>query len=316
MELPDRSPVVTVGGVTSALDAVLDAAPMFAGRACQVADLTGGLTNRNYRVSTETGDFVVRLSPSGTDLLAINRAHEYANSVIAAAAGVGAPVFDFLPDLGVLVVGYIDGVTFTDAHLSLPGNLERVAQSCRRLHGGGRFVNEFDMFQISRAYLSLVQERGFRLPADYLDFLPQVADLQRAMAVGDEGTVPCNNDLLAGNFVDDQQQIWLIDYEYSGNNDPCFELGNIWSECHLSLEQLEALVRSYYGRSRRSRFARAQLQGLMSKYGWTLWASIQHATSALDFDFWSWGMEKYDGAVEMFRSPALPRLLEDVQRKD
>ena len=54
--------------------------------------------------------------------------------------------------------------------------------------------------------------------------------------------MPCNNDLLAGNFIDDGGKIWLIDYEYSGNNDPCFELGNIWSEANLSLEQLEELV--------------------------------------------------------------------------
>ena len=36
--------------------------------------------------------------------------------------------------------------------------------------------------------------------------------------------------------------MWIIDYEYSGNNDPCFELGNIWSECGLSTEQLDELV--------------------------------------------------------------------------
>ena len=34
----------------------------------------------------------------------------------------------------------------------------------------------------------------------------------------------------------------MIDYEYSGNNDPCFELGNIWSECGLSTDQLDELV--------------------------------------------------------------------------
>ena len=61
-------------------------------------------------------------------------------------------------------------------------------------------------------------------------------------------TVPCNNDLLAGNFIEDGDRMWLIDYEYSGNNDPCFELGNIWSECRLSLDQLEELVTGYYGR--------------------------------------------------------------------
>jgi thiamine kinase-like enzyme len=136
------------------------------------------------------------------------------------------------------------------------------------------------------------------------------------LATRDEGTVPCNNDLLAANFVDDGQQIWLIDYEYSGNNDACFELGNIWSECHLDIDQLESLVGTYYGRPLRNKMARAQLHGLMSKYGWTLWASIQHATSSLDFDFWEWGMEKYEGAQAMFASRDFGRLLEDAQRDD
>ena len=87
--------------------------------------------------------------------------------------------------------------------------------------------------------------------------------------------MPCNNDLLAANFIDDGDQIWLIDYEYAGNNDACFELGNIWSECHLTLDELEELITAYYGKPLRNKVARAQLQGLMSRYGWTLWASIQ-----------------------------------------
>ncbi len=54
----------------------------------------------------------------------------------------------------------------------------------------------------------------------------------------------------------------------------------------------------------------------MSQYGWTLWASIQEATSDIDFDFWPWGLEKYERAVAMFRGPLLDRLIEDVQRDD
>ena len=50
----------------------------------------------------------------------------------------------------------------------------------------------------------------------------------------DVPTVPCNNDLLAANFIDDGDRIWIIDFEYAGNNDPCFELGNIWSESTCS----------------------------------------------------------------------------------
>jgi thiamine kinase-like enzyme len=136
------------------------------------------------------------------------------------------------------------------------------------------------------------------------------------MAARDEGTVPCNNDLLAENFIDVGDAFRLIDYEYSGNNDACFELGNVWSESNLALEQLDELVAHYYGRPLANKVARARLWGLMSKYGWTLWASIQDSVSDIDFDFWGWGMEKYDRAVAEFEGPDFGRLLEDVQRED
>ena len=99
------------------------------------------------------------------------------------------------------------------------------------------------MFERQPAYLKVVQDNGFRLPADYLDFAPTVRRRSSAvLEATDQTTVPCNNDLLAGNFVDDGERVWLIDYEYSGNNDPCFELGNIWAECGLSTDQLDELV--------------------------------------------------------------------------
>jgi len=161
-----------------------------------------------------------------------------------------------------------------------------------------------------------VTEHGFRLPDRYRDFSPQVARIRAAFAVRRTPTVPCNNDLLAGNVMDDGEKLWLIDYEYSGNNDPYFELGNIWSEAALPLEHLEALVGAYDGRLLRHRIARARLWGLMSKYGWTLWASIQDAVSTLDFDFWTWGMEKYDRALAEFDGPDFERLLEEVTGDD
>ena len=131
------------------------------------------------------------------------------------------------------------------------------------------------MFAIQRGYLEVVQERGFRLPDRYLDFQAHVDRIRAAFAVRPEPTVPCNNDLLAGNFIDDGSKLWLIDYEYSGNNEACFELGNIWSEADLSLDQLAELMTAYDGTLLRHRVARARLWGLMSKYGWTLWGSIQ-----------------------------------------
>ena len=161
-----------------------------------------------------------------------------------------------------------------------------------------------------------MHERGFRLPPRYLEFEDKVEQIQRAFASRPTATVPCNNDLLAGNFIDDGTKLWLIDYEYSGNNDACFELGNLWSEANLPVDQLEELMEAYDGRLLRHRVARARLWGLMSKYGWTLWGSIQHSVSTIDFDFWAWAMEKYDRAVAEFDGPGFERLLEQAARDD
>ena len=280
------------------------------GREYTVADLSGGLTNRNLKVTAGEDAFVVRIAAENAGLLSIDRDVEYHNSVVAADAGVGAPVVEYRPDLGVLVVGFLRARTFTEEDLRSGGHLARVAVACRQLHAGGRFVNEFNMFRLQPHYLGIVESHGFRLPDGYRELLPQAARIEAALAHSVEGTVPCNNDLLAGNFLDDGDKIWLIDYEYSGNNDPCFELGNIWSESGLSLDQLDELVTHYYGAPSPQKVARARLQGLMSKYGWTLWASIQDGAATIDFDFWSWGMEKYDRAVAEFSSSDFDRLLE------
>jgi thiamine kinase-like enzyme len=273
------------------------------------------LTNRNLKVSTEDARFVVRIAARSAGLLAIDRDDEYHNSMAAAAAGVGAPVIEYRPDLGVLVVGFLDAHTCSPEDLTDGARLRRVAYACRQLHAGPRFRNTFDMFRLQAYYLSIVQGRGFRLPPRYLDFLPQVGRTRAALASSDEGTVPCNNDLLAGNCLDDGQRVWLIDYEYAGNNDPCFELGNLWSESALTLDHLDELITSYYGRFDAHKAARARLQGLMSKYGWTLWASIQDGASTIDFDFWSWGMEKYERAVAEFTRSDFDRLLDAAAQR-
>ena len=298
-----------------ALAELLDLVPVLRGERT-VAELAGGLTNTNYKVVNEAGAFVVRVSAKDSGMLAIDRENEHHNSVAAAEAGVGARVIDYVPEHSLLILEFIEGTTQSAEDLRRGDKIEMAARACRRLHEGPRFRDDFNMFHIQRRYLKLVQERGFRLPDRYLEFEPQVRRIEAAMALRDEGTVPCNNDLLAENFIDVGAEFRLIDYEYSGQNDACFELGNVWSESNLSLDQLELLVTHYYGRTLRNRIARARLWGLMSKYGWTLWASIQDGVSAIDFDFWGWGMEKYDRAVAEFDGPDFDRLLEEVVRDD
>ena len=290
--------------------------PSLAGTPRQVSVLSGGLTNQNFKVTTPDGVFVARVLSDGGELLGIDRDHEYRNSVIAAAAGIGAPVIDFRPDDRILVLGYIEGRTLTNADVAEPVTLARIARACATLHQAGRFAGDFDMFEVQAAYYATATAAGMTIPAGYDDLMPAFQAAGRALAVRAEGTVPCNNDLLAANFIDDGERIWLIDYEYSGNNDPCFELGNIAGECGLDADALAALVTAYYGRARRSRIARAQLFTMVSRYGWTLWGAIQHASSRLDFDFWSWAMERFEAAAAGFTSPEFSRLLNEAQDED
>jgi thiamine kinase-like enzyme len=297
------------------LDEVLEAVPELRD-AQSVEPLTGGLTNTNYKVTTPAGCFVVRISGKDTSLLAIDRENEVHNTVAAAETGVGAPFVAALPGHDALVLGFLEGEVMDAEKLRRGDRLEAVAHACRRLHGGRRFLHDFDMFEIQPRYLEIVRRRGFRLPDRYEDFEPQIRELDRAMRVRPEQTVPCNNDLLAENFIDVGGEMRLIDYEYSGNNEPSFELGNVWSESNLSLEQLDELVAHYYGEPLRNKVARARLWGLMSKYGWTLWGSIQAGISDLDFDFWGWATEKYDRAVAELDGAEFEQLLLDVQRTD
>jgi thiamine kinase-like enzyme len=295
------------------LEAVLATVPELHD-AASVKPLAGGLTNTNYKVVSPHGSFVVRVSGKDAGLLAIDRENEAHNTRCAAESGVGAPFVAWVPEHDALVLEFLDGEVLDAEKLRRGDRLPAVARACRRLHDGARFLRDFDMFEIQHRYLGVVQERGFRLPERYLEFEPQVRALEAAMRVRPEPTVPCNNDLLAENFIDCGGELRLIDYEYSGNNEPSFELGNVWSESNLSADQLELLVAEYYGEPTPAKVARCRLWGLMAKYGWTLWGSIQEGVSEIDFDFWSWAMEKYDRAVAEFDGPDFERLLEDVRR--
>lgn len=301
----------------------LERLAILAGRSWRVEELPGGLTNVNYRVTTDDEiepplDIVVRCWQEASSWLVIDRDNEHHNSIAAAATGVSPRVAAFEPDQGMMAVDFVEGAsTLTETDLHDFDQLKRVGSAVRTLHSATPFGLDFDMFAIQRRYLDSVTENGFRLPDRYVDFMPQLDRIRAALTRHPEPLVPCHNDLLAANFLDQPlegggRKTWIIDFEYSGNNEASFELGNIWSEATLSLEHLDALVEAYDGALTSSRVARARLWGLMSKYGWTLWASIMDAVSELDFDFWGWGMEKYDRAVAEFDGPEFDRLLEEV----
>jgi thiamine kinase-like enzyme len=290
----------------STFGALLDQVALVKNRT-SVTELSGGLTNRNLAIESDGTKYVARISSNSSDLLNINREDEYKNTILAADVGIGATVHDYLPGQGLLLISYINGKTFGAQDIA--NNLPRVAKSVRTLHSAKPFVSDFNMFTLQKRYLDIVQSNNFIYPDKYLDYEGHIADLKKALSVLPSEIVPCNNDLLPGNFIDDGEKIWLIDYEYSGNNDACFELGNIWAEAFLEYDALVELIDSYYGTHRPEKIARAWLQSLMAKYGWTLWAAIQASISDIDFDFRAWGGEKFDLAQSQFSSDLFKKSL-------
>ena len=251
---------------------------------------------------------MVRISPPGTELLAIDREHEWHNSTVAASVGVGAPVVDYLPGEGVLVVEFLPGRTYAAADVA--ANLPRVAAAARRLHGGPAFASRFDMFEVQRGYLQIVRERGYAVPEGYDALAPAAARVEAALTADPEPLVPCHNDLLAANVLDDGGDLRFIDYEYSGMNEASFELGNLVNESQLDHDHLVALVEAYHGTVTARLLARAELWGLAGRWAWTLWGAIQHGVSDVDHDFWDFATERHELTLPLMTSARLEDLLD------
>jgi thiamine kinase-like enzyme len=297
-----------------AVEEVVEKIEDWKGKEVFVEPLSGGLTNRNYRVEVDGMPYVMRVPGESTELLAVDRTNEYHNTKAAAQAGVGAQVHHYVADHCVMVLEFLNGETMSKDSLNGPGMPTRMAQSIKQLHAGPRFLSDFNMFRLTEYYLSLCREREIRIPDGYLARMLTVTQIEKAMLVNPLPMVPCNNDLLAENYLDDGKQLWLIDYEYSGNNDPTFELGNTCQEMEFNDEQIKEVCEAYFGTVSSSKIARMKLNMIMSDVGWGLWAAIQAKISTIDFDFWGWAVERWGRAVEKMDAGEFEGWLKDVRQ--
>jgi thiamine kinase-like enzyme len=277
-----------------------------------IEPLPGGLTNHNFRVDVGGDSFVLRIPGPRTELLAVDRDNEYHNAAAAWRAGVSPRILHRIEGLDGMVIEYIPGETMSAARLSEPGMPDRIAKALRRLHAGPRFLLDFDMFRLTGRYLGVARELGIALPEGYESFLPSVGEIERAFARHPLPTVPCHNDLLAENYILEGERLWIIDFEYSGNNDPTFELGNTAQE-QLYGEGLQSeLCAAYFGEARPGMLARMKLNMIMSDVGWTLWAAIQADISPIDFDFRGWAEERWARARAKMESPEFRGWMDQV----
>jgi thiamine kinase-like enzyme len=269
--------------------------------AVQISPLTGGLTNRNFRVSDQSRQsFVVRI---GRDLPehGVMRFNELAAARAAYAAGI-APQVIYAAN-GFMVSRFVAGHPLTAVRVREPHMLQRIAALLRRCHRDIPVYLEgpallFWVFQIIRSYLRFLATHGPVPEQQALATLAACAErLERA--VGAVNIVFGHNDLLAANLIDDGERLWLIDWEYAGFNTPLFDLANLATNNQLDASLETALLESYFGAAvapaTRQAFAAMQCASLLRE---TLWAAVSMLTSSIEFDYRSY-REDYQRRFEI-----------------
>jgi thiamine kinase-like enzyme len=298
---------VTVEGIIERIDA-------WRGRPVSIVPLTKGLTNANYRVDVDGRAFVVRIPGASTELLAIDRVNELHNARIAAALGIGPAVLHHFADGDVTVAEFLHGRPMSNDSLQESGMPARIAATLRVLHGGPRFLRDFDMPALAERYRVLAERRGYGLPSGYRARRAAVDRISAALAGRPLATVPCHNDLLADNYIEQDGRLRLVDWEYSGNGDPAFELGNTCRELDYDDARVLELCQAYFGRATAALVGRVRLHMIVSDVGWTLWAAIQTAISRIAFDFSAYGAARWTRAEAAMDSPDFPRWIDAVAR--
>ena len=268
----------------------------------------GGLTNRVYRV----GDVVLRLPGHGTAAY-IDRANEVAAAHAAADAGVSPAVIHADPASGIMLTRFVPGtVTMSPAAFrARPGSPARAARAFAHLHGSGaRFPARFELFQMIDDYLRLLSGKDVALPPGYHDVLAEAESVRAALSARPLPLAPCHCDPLCENFLDTGTRMWIVDWEYSGMNDPMWDLGDLSVEAGFDEAQEAEMMQAYFGRDPAPQdMGRMVIYKAMCDLLWTLWGLIQLADGNPADDFRAYADGRFARCKALMASPDFPRHL-------
>jgi thiamine kinase-like enzyme len=261
-----------------------------------VTFLSGGITNQNYRIDAGGDSYVLRLGGSKTKLLGIDRANEYAATRAAAAVGIAPQVLDFLQPEGYLIAEFIRGREMPPDEMRQPETIREIARVLQKIHALPPVRATFSPFRVVRAYDQLARQHGVTaFPENYAALRSRMDEIETAFARLRDVPVLCHNDLLNGNFLRDQQNnIRVLDWEYAGMGDRCFDLANFAAHHDLDDAQIRTLRNAYFESPSEKHFARLKLMQCMSDFREAMWGVLQQGISELDFDFQGYANQFFD----------------------
>jgi len=304
--------------MTSPIDDLLQRIPQWQGRTdLQVSPLSGGITNKNYRIELGGKRFVLRVGRANTQLLGIDRRNERAATKAAAAAGLAPEVLYFIEPEGYLLTRFVDGRPITPDEMRQPDAIRELASILQRIHALPPIPGEFSPFQVVADYQRLAEARGSDAwPADYAHLLDRMGVIQAAFQTDPAFPTPCHNDLLNENFLREEGtgHVVVLDWEYAGMGDSYFDLANLAAQHRYDDEQDQLLVESYFGALTARRLARFKLMKCMSDFREAMWGLLQNSISQLDFDFRGYAATYFERLRAGFGDPRVDDWLADLKR--
>ena len=274
--------------------------PEWNGKSIKVNPINAGITNINFEVIVSEKSFFLSIPSSSSELLNIDYKNKYYNNKICGKINISPKVTHFIESENLLVTEFIKSKTSSLAIFQSSKEIEQLVKSIKLLHNANPFLENFNMLNQISYYQNILKKDD--LPKKLFKYLNNINTLKQKLHLPNDKLVPCHNDLLAANIINKDNQIFIVDFDYSGNNDPCFELGNLSVEMEYDDEQINKLVGSYYGEINENIISRVNLQGVVSDIGWSLWSYVQVKNSNLNFDYSTHAIYRLERAINKMES--------------
>jgi thiamine kinase-like enzyme len=281
--------------IEQSLQPILHRVPQFASaRELAVSELSGGITNKNYKVVADGEAYVLRMGGNETRYLGIDRKVEYGCTLAASRVGVAPEPVAFLEPEGYLVTRFISGPGIPADQIGTEANIRRVVASLKRYHALDHFPGAFSPFRVAEEYEKTARSFDVNRPDKMGWYLEKAHEIERAMYRAPFTPRPCHNDLLNANFIDDGTRIRILDWEYAGMGDIYFDLGNFAVQHGFTEEQDRLLLYEYFGQPTAAHRARLKLMKIMSDLREAMWGMVQVGVSKLDFDYVGYAEKYFD----------------------
>lgn len=238
----------------------------------------GGLTNYNYIMNIKGTEYIIR-QPGGMTNQMINRINEKVNNQIASELGLNSECVYFDEISGIKISAFIkNSKNIAVANPCSPESLRAVSSLLKKTHSSTKyFPNSFDWEHELAKYEEIVKELNGDFFYDYADLKKDLLDFFDKN-IEQNFTLPCHNDTVPENFIiNDKGEAYLIDWEYSGMNDPAWDVAAYILESKLTEEPIRDFLVDYYGQLPAAA-EELKIKGFMLAQDllWTVWALVRH----------------------------------------